>query len=56
MVVLQKARSTFCPGAGLSFNLTHRQSVACLTERVRDNFLNEYSDVKNITQASNRYY
>jgi hypothetical protein len=46
-----------------SFSLTHRQSVACLTERVRgiraaftDNFLNDYSGVENITQASNRYY
>ena len=55
MVVLQNARSTFCPGAGFSFSFTHRQSVACVTERVRDNFLNDYSDVKNITQASNRY-
>jgi hypothetical protein len=46
-----------------SFSHTHRQSVASLTERVRgiraafaDNFLNDYSGVKNITQASNRYY
>jgi hypothetical protein len=42
-----------------TFSLTHRQSVACLTERVRgnsvafaDNFLNDYSGVKNITEAS----
>jgi hypothetical protein len=46
-----------------SFSLTHRQSVASLEMRVRgngaafaDNFLNDYSGVKNITQASNRYY
>jgi hypothetical protein len=52
-----------CLGAGLSFSLTHRQSVASLTARVRGiraafagNFLNDYSGVKNITQASNRYY
>jgi len=45
-----------------SFRLTHRQSVACLTERVRgnsvafaDNFLNDYSGVKNITEASKRW-
>jgi hypothetical protein len=49
-------------GAGFSFSLTHRQSVASFTERVRgngaalaDNFLNDYSGVKNITQASKRY-
>jgi hypothetical protein len=52
----------FCLGAGFSFSLTHRQSVACLTERVRgnaaafaDNFLNDYSGVKNITEASKRH-
>jgi hypothetical protein len=46
----------------LSFSLTHRQSVACLTQRVRgngvafaDNFLNDYSGVKNITQALKRW-
>jgi hypothetical protein len=55
MVVLQKARSTLLSGAGLSFSLTHRHSVARVTERVRNNFLNGYSDVKNITQAANRY-
>jgi hypothetical protein len=55
MVVLQMRVRRFCPGAGFSFSLTHRQSVACVTERVRNNFLNDYSDVKNITQASNRY-
>jgi hypothetical protein len=56
MVVLQKMRvRRFCPGAGFSFSFTHRQSVARVTERVRDNFLNDYSDVKNITQAANRY-
>jgi hypothetical protein len=56
------ARSTFCVGAGLSFSLTHRQSVVRPEMRVRgicatfaDNFLNDYSDVKNITDASNRY-
>src|SRR4030095_10376498 len=43
-------------------SLTHRQSVASLTARVRgirvafaDNFLNDYSGVKNITQALKRY-
>jgi hypothetical protein len=46
----------------LSFSLTHRQSVVCPEMRVRengvafaDNFLNDYSGVKNITQASNHY-
>jgi hypothetical protein len=44
-------------GAGSGCSLTHRQSVACVNARVRgnraaltDNFLNIYSDVKNITQ------
>jgi hypothetical protein len=56
MVVLQKKRvRRFCPGAGFSFSLTHRQSVARVTERVRGNLLNDYSGVKNITQALNRY-
>jgi hypothetical protein len=56
MVILQKcAFDDFVLARVLSFSLTHRQSVACLTERVRDNFLNDYSDVKNITQAANRY-
>jgi hypothetical protein len=56
MVVLQKMRvRRVCPGAGFSFSFTHRQSVACVTQRVRDNLLNEYSGVKNITQALNRY-
>jgi hypothetical protein len=57
------ARSTFRLGAGLSFSLTHRQSVVRPKMRVRgnrapfaDNFLNDYSGVKNITYASNRYH
>jgi hypothetical protein len=52
----------FCLGAGFSFSLTHRQSVARPKMRVRgngaafaDNFLNDYSGVKNITEALNRY-
>jgi hypothetical protein len=60
---LKYARSTLCLGAGLSFSLTHRQSVARPQTQVRengaafaDNFLNDYSGVKNITQASNRYF
>jgi hypothetical protein len=65
MVVLLElcAFDVFVLARVLSFSLTHRQSVACLTERVRGfrvsfafNFLNDYSGVKNITQASNRYY
>jgi hypothetical protein len=59
---LNYARSTFCPGAGFSFSLTHRQSVVRPEMRVRengaafaDNFLNDYSGVKNITEASKRY-
>jgi hypothetical protein len=46
----------------LSFSLTHRQSVVRPEMRVRengvavaDNFLNDYSGVKNITQALKRY-
>jgi hypothetical protein len=52
----------FCPGAGFGFSFTHRQSVVRPEMRVRengvafaDNFLNDYSGVKNITQASNHY-
>jgi hypothetical protein len=52
----------FCLGAGLSFSLTHRQSVVRPEMRVRengaafaDNFLNDYSGVKNITEVSKRY-
>jgi hypothetical protein len=52
----------FCLGAGFSFSLTHRQSVVRPEMRVRengaafaDNFLNDYSGVKNITEASKRY-
>jgi hypothetical protein len=64
MVVLLElcAFDGFVSARVLSFSLTHRQSVACLTERVRgiraafaDNFLNDYSGVKNITDASNHY-
>jgi hypothetical protein len=62
MVVLLVRVRRFCPGAGSSFSLTHRQSVVRPGMRVRgicaafaDNFLNDYSDVKNITYASNRY-
>jgi len=49
----------FCLGAGFSFSLTHRQSVVRPEMRVRengatfaDNFLNDYSGVKDITEAS----
>jgi hypothetical protein len=59
---LNCARSTFCLGAGLSFSLTHRQSVVRPEMRVRgiraafaDNFLNDYSGVKNITETLKRY-
>jgi len=63
MVVLLNVRSRrFCLGAGLRFSLTHRQSVVRPKMRVRgiraafaDNFLNDYSGVKNITQAPKRY-
>jgi hypothetical protein len=59
MVVLLElcAFDGFVSARVLRFSLTHRQSVASLTERVRgiraafaDNFLNDYSGVKNITR------
>jgi hypothetical protein len=64
MVVLLRlcAFDVFVSARVSSFSLTHRQSVARLAARVRairaasaDNFLNDYSAVKNITEASNRY-
>jgi len=65
MVVLLRlcAFDVFVSARVSSFSLTHRQSVASLEMRVRgicaafaDNFLNDYSGVKNITYASNRYH
>jgi len=65
MVVLLRlcAFDVFVSARVSSFSLTHRQSVASLTARVRgirvafaDNFLNDYSGVKNITQALKRYH
>jgi hypothetical protein len=64
MVVLQQACAFdfFVLARVDRFSLTHRQSVACSKARVRgiraafaDNFLNDHSDVKNVTQALNRY-
>jgi hypothetical protein len=56
------AADVFVLARVLSFSLTHRQSVVRPEMRVRengvafaDNFLNDYSGVKNITQASNHY-
>jgi len=65
MVVLleQCAFDVFVLARVSSFSLTHRQSVASLTARVRgicaafaDNFLNDYSGVKNVTQALKHYH
>jgi hypothetical protein len=63
MVVLQNVRGRrFVLARVSSFSLTHRQSVVRPKMRVRengaafaDNFLNDYSGVKNITQALKRY-
>jgi hypothetical protein len=64
MVVLLElcAFDVFVSARVLSFSLTHRQSVVRPEMRVRengaafaDNFLNDYSGVKNITEVSKRY-
>jgi hypothetical protein len=64
MVVLLElcAFDVFVLARVLSFSLTHRQSVVSPEMRVRengatfaDNFLNDYSGVKDITEALKRY-
>jgi hypothetical protein len=63
IVLLNVRGRRLCLGAGFGFSLTHRQSVVRPEMRVRgngaafaDNFLNDYSDVKNITYASKHYH